>query len=293
LKTLLLNGIPLVAIAMCIPVVAARWPLRETTSVAPANKNDNYDDDTDALRNDPTATLMEVLRPKPGQHPLLPLVRWAESRIGELRAVEDYEGIFTKQEQVDGLLRPKETILLRVRHRPFSVYMRYLEPLGKKEREVLYVAGENRGRLKTHGATHSILGNLSLSPASPLAMRGNRHPITDIGLLNLTERMVELGNAELSRPNCTVNLSKARFAERPCVCIEVAHPRPEPHQLYQRAVIYIDGESNLPVRYEAYAWISDTEGSVEPFEEYTYRDLHFNRGFRDIDFSAANPDYAF
>jgi len=250
--------------------------------------------DAQAFSTQQSAELIALFRPAPGEHPIEPIIRWAESRIGELRAVEDYDCTFTKREIVDDELQNRETIYMRVRHEPFSVYLNFLAPSSYRGKEVLFVENQNQGRLKAHlTGIKRFVGSRSLSPTSSLAMRGNRYPITEIGILNLTERMIEAGKAERALPNCVVNLGTSKVGNQPCVQIEVLHPVREPQQRFQRALIYIDEQYNLPIRYVAYGWQTDTAASPEPYEEYTYTDLHFNCGLNDRHFHAGNPEYKF
>ena len=58
-------------------------------------------------------------------------------------------------------------------------------------------------------------------------------------------------------------------------------------------MIYIDDETNVPIRLEAYDWLNDTEGCDEPFEEYTYTKVRFNQNLSEFDFDSSNPEYGF
>ena len=79
---------------------------------------------------------------------------------------------------------------------------------------------------------------------------------------------------------------------RPAACIEVTHPTKRPHLRFALSRLFIDEESKLPVRFEAYGWAAS--GQAAPLvEEFTYRNIELNRGFTDQDFDPANPNYAF
>ena len=81
--------------------------------------------------------------------------------------------------------------LLKIRHKPFSVYLKFLAPDGVRGQEAIYVEGQNDGRLWVHRGP--LLGTLSLRPDSPAAMNRGRYPITEIGLVNLVRRLMDMG----------------------------------------------------------------------------------------------------
>ena len=85
-----------------------------------------------------------------------------------LQKVPDYTAQFTKQELVDGSLLDEQTIYLKCRHQPFSIYLRWLT--GDTGREVLYVDGLNEGNMVVHaGGWKARLPALTISPDSSLA----------------------------------------------------------------------------------------------------------------------------
>ena len=74
--------------------------------------------------------------------------------------------------------------VVKVRHRPFSVYVKFLGPAELKGREAIYIEGANDGNLMAHGTgIERVVGTLNLEPDSPLAMKGQRYPLTKIGVL--------------------------------------------------------------------------------------------------------------
>ncbi|HVT30638.1 MAG TPA: DUF1571 domain-containing protein, partial [Lacipirellulaceae bacterium] len=83
---------------------------------------------------------------KSGEHPLAPLLRALKISEAEIdRNIHDYSCTFAKRERVDGELGDYQIILLKVMQQPFSVYMRFQQPYSG--REVVYVAGQNDGKL--------------------------------------------------------------------------------------------------------------------------------------------------
>ena len=85
------------------------------------------------------------LTQKPGEHPLLPVVRTLKVTQEEIdRNVHDYCCTLVKHERVDGELGEPQHIMLKVMNDPFSVYMSFLKPYAG--REVLYVTVKTRAR---------------------------------------------------------------------------------------------------------------------------------------------------
>jgi outer membrane lipoprotein-sorting protein len=83
----------------------------------------------------------------------------------------------------------------------------------------------------------------------------------------------------------------AKVNDRTCTIIEVTHPVPRRTFLFHKAVIYVDDERNIPIRYEAYSWPKVPGGAPTLDEEYTYVNIHENVGLTDADFDVHNPAY--
>jgi hypothetical protein len=233
---------------------------------------------------------------QPDEHPLMPALRWARDGIGNIEKLQDYSATMVKRERVNGKLGEPEYMVVKIRHRPFSVYMRFLGPADLKGREVIYIEGQNNGNMLAHstGLQRKLLGVLELSPTGLIAMQGNRYPLTEIGLLNLVRRLVEVGEQDAKYGECEVKFFKeAKINDRICTCIQVVHPVPRRNFLFHIARIFVDDEFNVPVRYEAYDWPEEAGGPPRLLEEYTYLDLKFNHGFTDADFDVKNPGYEF
>ncbi|MDZ4779281.1 MAG: DUF1571 domain-containing protein [Planctomycetia bacterium] len=234
----------------------------------------------------------------PGEHPLLPAVRWAKHGLEDVRAKQDYSCDFVKRERIDGELGEAQYVFMKVRHEPFSVYLRFKGPDSMKGQEVIYVRDKNNGELLAHptGIKKRLVGTVSLKPNSMLAMSGNRYPITEIGILHLVERLIEVGEHDMQYGECEVELYReAKINERSATCIQVHHPVARRNFLFHLARIYVDDELNVPVRYEAYEWpkANDPEGEPVLLEEYTYYNIKFDNNFTDLDFDQKNPEYDF
>lgn len=262
--------------------------------------------------NDPTATnstLAEglqshtVMRPeekenvfkvKPGEHPLALPIRWAKAGLERLKQIEDYECRLVKRERIDGVLHEHKFMELKLRHEPFSVYIRELAP--KSGREVIYVNGQFNNRILGHttGSEHRLIGTVSISPTGPRAMSENRYPITEVGIFNLTKRLIEEAEKDLKWGEIDVKYyGDAKLNGRSCTCMEFIHPNPRKEFRYHIARVYIDNEKVLPVRYSSYTWPRKPGEDPPLIEEYTYLDVKVNVGLTDKDFDVNNPKYGY
>jgi hypothetical protein len=228
----------------------------------------------------------------------MPTLRWAYQGLRELEKIEDYTAIIVKQERIKGELKEPEYMLAKIRHRPFSVYLRFLKPDDKKGQETIYLGAAPGREEKMWGHAGSgirkAFGTVPLDPRGPLAMADNRYPITEIGLLNLVQRLRDVGEKDIKYGECEVKFFQdAKINGRPCTCVQVVHPKQRNNFLFHVARIFVDDEINVPIRYEAYNWPTKPGGPPEMIEEYTYLNLKINNHFTDADFDIRNPEYGF
>jgi hypothetical protein len=246
------------------------------------------------LAETPTPRAAGVPPPQagPNEHPLAPVLRWAEEGLPVIESLKDYSATLVRRERIRGKLSKYEYVFVKIRHQPFSVYARFLSPASVKGQEVVYVAGQNQGNLWAHRAHMPI--KVSLNPQGMIAMAGRHYPLTEIGLVNLVRRLAEVGRQDVRYGECTVKyFTAAKLNQRVCTVIQVAHPVPRDVFRFHLARVFVDDELKMPIRYESYDWPSEPGGEPELIEEYSYLDLKLNNGFTDLDFSTLNPDYRF
>lgn len=226
----------------------------------------------------------------------MPILRWAEGAQQRLAGVQDYTCTFVKRERIDGQLSEHHHLFIKVRHKPFSVYIYYLGPEEFKGREAIYVEGRNDGNILAHttGIKDALVGTLSLKPDSAMAMQGNRHPITDIGIANLTRKTIDACHRALNYSDMDVQfIPGAKLNGRQCTCMQVTHKTPRRDYGFHMTRLFVDDELGLPIRYEAYEWPTRAGEQPPLAEEYTYLNLKFNNGLTDTDFDTRNPNYRF
>ena len=125
-------------------------------------------------------------------------------------------------------------------------------------------------------------------------MRGQRYGITHAGMENLLIKLLERGNRDRKRGPCEVKNTVAKINKRECDVIQIRHPERDKNHDFYLARIFMDRETQLPIRYASYQWPTSSRSKIGPvIEEYTYLDLKLNVGLTDADFNHRNPKYLF
>ncbi len=227
------------------------------------------------------------------EHPLIPAIRLAQSALTKMQAIDDYETTFLKRERVNGRL-VEHTMHMKLREKPFSVYLKYGEPY--VGREILFIDGQNGGKMWAHEGSglRALVGTVSLDPQGAEAMDGNRYPITMIGMRNLLETIIDQWKQESVYGEIDVKFyPDAKLRGRACKVVEASHPRRRRQFKFQKTRLYVDDETKLPIRVEQFGF-PETEGGEPPLDElYEYSNLHTNVGLTDRDFDRKNPKYSF
>ena len=231
------------------------------------------------------------LTQRPGEHPLAPAVRVLNDVLANIdQNVRDYSCTLIKREAVDGEPSEPQHIMMKVRNQPFSVYMYFLKPY--QGREVLYVDGVNNNEMVVLDAGWKRnLGKMNLDPTGLVAMRGQKHPITQVGLRNLVAKLIAGKTAEMQFMECNVTSNpNAPIGNRSTTMIQIEHPLPRKEFATHITRIFLDNELRVPVHYDAFMW-PEAPGQAPPLDaSYTYANLKLNQGFAARDFDANNPE---
>ena len=214
--------------------------------------------------------------------------QWLREAEAAYDRVTSYTAVFHKQQRVAGELLRKETILLKCRRTPFSLYMKWIERPYKGS-ELLYVAGWNEDRARVHRGGVLRFVTFNLDPRHPGLMADNLRPVTSTGIGFLLESVAtnirkaikagELAFAELGAE--TVYGRKTRI-------LQAVFPKDKARDYDgHRFVINQDLESRIPMRIRVY----DRDGQL--VENYGYENLVLNAPLADADFDPKNPAYRF
>jgi hypothetical protein len=245
-----------------------------------------------------------ALAEEPTKHPLAWTLAYASSSSEYIREnVRDYECRLIKRERMDGKLQLHHFVDVKVRCeqridgevvKPMAVFMRFLAPAKVKDRRILFVEGENDGKMSVRKGGISFKNvTLNIDPASDAAKRESNYPITNIGFDKIMERLIEVATADIKSDPTAANtvvshFRNAKINNRVCTHLRVVHPEQGEGVLFHEAELYIDSELRVPIRLVVYGF-PESDGAEKPvLEEYSYVDLKLNVGLTDEDFSEDN-----
>jgi hypothetical protein len=233
---------------------------------------------------------------------VLEYARAAQQRIDT--SVHDYTCMLVKRERVEGRVGPYQFLLAKIRHEqkngdqvvvPFSVFLRFLKPERMEGREVIFVQNGDQGDLiARRGGRRSPNVTVQLAPDSPMAMDGNRYPISEIGFQNLTRRVIEVLEQERQYNDGIIEIfPNATVDDRKCTHFRLTHHQPRPDLTYHMAEMSVDDELAIPVYFRSFDFPVNEGEKPRLLEEYSYRQVKMNVGLTETDFDIRNPEYHF
>lgn len=211
---------------------------------------------------------------------------WLREAEAAYDRVTSYTAVFYKQQRVAGKLFPEETILLKCRKQPFSLYMKWIRAPYKGS-ELLYAAGWNEGRVRAHrgGLFRFVIRNLDIM--DPILMKNNLRPVTSTGIGYLLETVAANMRKAIKAGELTFSgRGEETLYDRKTQVLEAVFPKERAKDYDgRRYVINQDAESKLPVRIRVY----DRDNQL--VENYGYENLDLNARLADADFDPENPAY--
>jgi hypothetical protein len=245
------------------------------------------------------------------QETLTPEQRTEKELLGKIQLIEkgveflaktpDYTAQFVKQELVNGSLLDEQEMEMKVRHSPFSVYLKWTT--GEAGREILYVDGENDGRLTAHaGGWKARLPAVSLDPNGTIALSESRYPVTKVGLFELSKMMIDVHRDDLKNGRVArcEKLDDQVFDGRPCHAYLVEYKDVKVSEQYRKSIALIDKEWSIPVYTRNFGWLTGDEPTdaeqldqASLIEFYSYSNIKFRSNLVALDFDHTNEDYRF
>ncbi len=238
-----------------------------------------------------------------GRFALLMNLLLLEKGYAQLSKTPSYTATFFKQERLGDELGEGQVIQVKLRHAPFSVYMHWL--VGDKGREVLYIDGENDGDMVAHpgGWKGRMLPAINLNPRGSIAMAESRHPVTNIGLLELARHGIEICKQTLtyeSGVSCYL-IDNQMFDNRPCYLVVVEHATQKTSPDYRKLVVYIDEKLSVPVAVRNFGWPQGAQRALKGpqldaatlVENYSYSNIQIEAQLAAADFDRNNKSYKF
>ena len=199
------------------------------------------------------------------QHPIDPALDIANASLQYMREnIVDYTALFVKRCRVDGNLPPLSYMKLKLRNRkvengvittPMGVYLDFLKPSDVKGREVIWLEGANDGDIVVHQGGMSRFVTLYLDPNGYVAMRGQRYPITDIGIENLLVKIIRRATKDRQYDECDMKIYRdAKVGKTNCTMVELIHPVRRDHFDFHKARVYFSDDLKIPIRYKSWLW---------------------------------------
>lgn len=203
------------------------------------------------------------------------------------KQVRDYSCTLITQEQIKGKLLPEHVIDLRIRVQPFSVAMRFLAPKEAVGREVYYVHGQNKNKMRVReSGVAGALGFISIDPNDPRVREHSRHTITEMGIGHLIQQLTNRFEQERRINKTDVRTAEYEYNNRRCIRVEAIRLERNAAYYCYRTVVYFDKENRLPIRIENYDWPrAGGSPSGDLLECFSYINVQFNRGLKDTMFN--------
>jgi hypothetical protein len=218
------------------------------------------------------------------------------SRVADrLARVECYTATLRKRERISGKLGVEQTLALKVRNRPFAIYLKFLAP--KAGKEVVYAEGFHKNKLIAHNGdwTRKLIPRLAVEPDSALALADSRHPVTEAGLVHLANKLLAFRKMDLDDPDARTTLDRTTDAEgRTWLRSVHTHTIADGTRPFARVEVLYDPTTQFPLRISNYEWAAPGHsGELDLAERYAYDDLKLDVPLSATDFDPANPEYAF
>jgi outer membrane lipoprotein-sorting protein len=212
---------------------------------------------------------------------------WIRDMEEAYARIDNYTAIFHKQERLNRRLLEEETIFIKFK-KPFKVYMKWTKD-PYKGREALYAEGWNGNRMMIYESRTMGGVTVNLDPKGLIAMKGNRHPITDSGIGNLVKLIKENFRKGIMTGDLEFNEhGEETIYGRKTKKAELIFPRDKATGNYcYRAIMNLDVEKKVPLKVQIYDWEDNL------IEKYGFEELKLNPGLTDTDFDPKNPDYKF
>ncbi len=162
--------------------------------------------------------LVLILAAEPGIPTVDQIIQTAEKNLAGTR---DYTGKLQRQERfLDGMKKQLNFFKFK---KPFSVYLRFIDPFGG--REVIFVRGWNDNELKVHKGSFPDI-TVSLDPRGSRAMERSHHSITQFGFENTLKLATKNLNLARKRKEGEIKVSDGGVVNgRPVWKIEARFPK--------------------------------------------------------------------
>jgi len=278
-------------------IAATKWPealFADDMATRIAAKNEAVSNSSVPKPGKPPELLPEPAETSTGKVSNLQIARQLIAQANDrMSRVNDYTCTFIKQERIGKKLLPPQTILMKGRTNPHSIYFSFQTV--HKGREAIYFPAKFSNKLVAHegGWTGYLAGTMQLDPLGRLAMSDNRHPVSEAGINKLVARVHDSWHHHL-QPEHDITIERGlSLANRSSTLVQTKHDIRSPQFQYHMVQIFFDDELGLPVRFVGFDWPSAPGQPPQMLEDYQFVNLRLNTGLTNLDFDPANPAYAY
>ena len=197
---------------------------------------------------------------------LLSLMKAANASVVDLKCT------FRFQVTKNGKEFPRHHAILRLRSEPETIHMTFVEPY--KGRKVLYVKGQNHGKLRVRPGGFWKFLVVSLDPEGEQAMEGAIDPLTAQGFPNVVRRAEEILEGARGGGDCLVSVDWNVEGEKGVYArLRIAGPGV--------------GEMTLLVDQATYFPFQIVKRKGRNGATYTYENIQLNPGMKDSEFTVS------
>ena len=207
-----------------------------------------------------------------------------ESTSKSINEVKTYQFLLIKRETIEGKDTGHQYLMAKVQTEPLKVYIKFLKPARLVGREALYTG---RDLLIRRGGTRNPNLVLALDPFSPVAMVGNKYPITHMNPKTLCTQLIEKVEKEIQFPDTKLYKTEASYAKQPGIHYRLIHKSQHPDMECCMAEMLISKKHNLPIYFKVVNW------GNKVIEEYAFSMVKVNEALPVDTFNEDNPEYHF
>lgn len=204
-----------------------------------------------------------------------------------LAKVRDYHAHLVRQERVRGTLAPETVAELRVKMEPFAIAIATTKPASLAGEETSYAPLKSRLNVRYRApGIEGVKGFTTVEAGSAKALTNCRHPAAEYGLAAMLGRVEKALEVERHLQNpVAVYAAEFTIAGKPVTRFEVVADRPHPARYAHRIVLFVEAESKLPVRFEAYDTpkTAGDEGELIEMQSVVGLKINVGLGARDLD----------
>jgi hypothetical protein len=209
----------------------------------------------------------------------------------KIESINGYQFLLVKRELVDGKDTGHQYIDVKVRTEPLAIYVKFLKPAKYAGREALYFKHPEFGTdelVVRRGGTRMPNMVLHITPESPLAMDGNRYPITHMNPKVLANELMTKIEKELAFPETKLEVYRqAKVFDQPGTHYRMTHTSQEDGMECYIAEVMICKTLGVPIYFRV------IDFNKHLLEEYAFKGMVLNPNFTSDEFDEGNPEYGF